>query len=87
MVGDDVLVIGGVATDPSGALVDVATGELYNTQFNVVEVYQMQSPRNSHTAVTMPNGSVMVIGGFTGGTSLLGTNGTAVGGAEIFVLP
>jgi hypothetical protein len=88
MVGDDVLAIGGVAVDPTtGSLADVATGELYNTQFNIVEVYQMQSPRNSHTAVTMPDGSVMVVGGFSGGTSLMGLNGTAVGGAEVFVLP
>ncbi|MEZ6185581.1 MAG: kelch repeat-containing protein [Planctomycetota bacterium] len=85
---NDVLVVGGIEVDYQNQQVsDVPSGELYNTVGNVTETYVLQAPRNSHQVVALPDGRVLVIGGYTGSTTLLGTTGTAVGACEAFVIP
>jgi hypothetical protein len=63
-VGADVLVLGG--RDAEGE--PVATAELYrplSQAFEVVEGALLSTPRWSHTAVRMPGGFVLIIGGLT----------------------
>lgn len=92
MVNGNLLVVGGIKIDrTAGAatpLSDVANAELYDVRFNVSESYQLISPRNSHSVVTLQNGrKAMVIGGYMGSTSLYGTTSTPVAGCEVFQIP
>ncbi len=88
-VGNNILVIGGMQYDgATGVVTNMTTGELYNTTANVVETYNMVSDRNSHAAVTLQDGSILVIGGWAGGTtSTRGFDGTAVIQCEGFSIP
>ena len=88
-IGENVLVIGGINIDyTAGSITNLTTGELYNTAANVSEEYQLQSERNTFQAVKLNDGSVMLIGGYAGGsTSISGLDGTAVLACERFVQP
>ncbi|HBP21065.1 MAG TPA: hypothetical protein DEA08_25175 [Planctomycetes bacterium] len=88
-LGDNVLVLGGMEIDyTAGTISNLTTGELYNTAANVSEEYQLQSDRNTFKAVKLNDGSVMLVGGFAGGsTSISGLDGTAVMACERFVQP
>ncbi|MBL4846902.1 MAG: pre-peptidase C-terminal domain-containing protein, partial [Planctomycetes bacterium] len=88
-VHGNLLVIGGIELDYTAqSLTNVATAELYNVAANVTESYQLQSERNNHQVVALQDGTVMVIGGYAGGsTSIAGLDGTAIGACERFVRP
>lgn len=91
VVNGDVLVVGGISIDrPAGqpaVVTEVATGELYNVQFNVSESYQLTNGRNSHEVVSVSSGKALVIGGFMGSTTAYGLSGTAVAQCEFFQVP
>jgi len=87
-VGKNVLVVGGIEIDyQTQQVTDVPSGELYNTAANVTETYMLQSPRNSHRVVALPDGRALVVGGYAGSTTVLGTTGTTVSACEVFVIP
>lgn len=73
-----VLVTGGIGSDPAGAplasseLYDPTTGTWSNTGF-------LQTARSTHTASLLPNGQVLVVGGY-------GLNQQILGSAELFTL-
>jgi N-acetylneuraminic acid mutarotase len=91
VVDGNVLVVGGIAINRAtgGQLVtEVANGELYNVQFNVSESYQLLSPRNNPSVVSLQNGrKAMVIGGYMGSTTFYGFTAAPVAACETFQIP
>ena len=87
-VGENVLVVGGVSIDyTAGTVSEVQDGELYDSATNSSTSFATTNGRNSHAVVSLGANRALVVGGFTGGTSVTGMNGTAVGACELFVRP
>lgn len=66
---DLILIAGGIASASSGST--VGTAEIYNPAIEKIQnTVPMVSPRVSHTATLLKDGSVLLAGGFNGGTML-----------------
>src|SRR5262249_49972318 len=86
--GDDVLFVGGVTVDPHGNLATLDDGDFLSAANGTMQTFKMAQGRNGCAAVTLQNGTILVTGGYQGGTKgILGLDGTSVGTTEIFTKP
>lgn len=81
-----VLLVGGVTIDAQGNVSGTLdTGEFIYVSSATTASSKMAQPRNSSAATTLANGSILVTGGFTGGTKdVFGLDGTSIPVAEIY---
>jgi hypothetical protein len=79
---NEALIIGG--TTGTG---DVDTVEVFNADSKTMskDSFKLSTARNGHSVSKLKDGRIMVIGGFSGGTSLDGMDGAPISSAEVFV--
>ena len=76
-----VLIVGGVAPQPDGLLASLATAEVYDPRTGTFSsTGSMSTPRSDHTATLLPDGRVLIAGGY----DFQNSTGDAVQTAELY---
>ena len=85
--GRGVLLVGGTAFNASNGLLTLASAELVDLTTGTTSRYTLAHQRNSATSTQLMDGSILIAGGYEGGTTdPLGLDGTAVGPSEVFTI-